>query len=114
MVDMEILNTSATGMSQSSWVLLFIPAILIWNRYPKAERWNRIIFCSFVLLVSYFNLSGSDLSRRRRRWGSLDAEQLVGHPGVDQLGVFNLLYGFFLFRKNLPAMIGILVLFIAL
>jgi heparan-alpha-glucosaminide N-acetyltransferase len=116
MVNMESLNASATGISHSWWMLLlFIAAILVWNQYPKVADWKRImvallrfigVIILIILAVIYRGGEGDQVHWMQTSWWGILG--LIGWAYLTCCAVY------FLFRKNLSAMIGILALFIAL
>jgi heparan-alpha-glucosaminide N-acetyltransferase len=116
MVNLESLNPAATGMLYSWWMLLlFIAVILVWNQYPKAAGWKRMMvlllrsagFVMLIFLAAIYRGGESEQVHWMQTswWGILG---LIGWAYLTCCAVY------FLFRKNLPAMIGILALFIAL
>jgi heparan-alpha-glucosaminide N-acetyltransferase len=116
MVNLESLNSAATGMSYSWWMLLlFIAAILVWNQYPNAAGLKRImvallrfigVIILIILVVIYRGGEGDQVHWMQTSWWGILG--LIGWVYLTCCAVY------FLFRKNLPAMIGILALFIAL
>jgi heparan-alpha-glucosaminide N-acetyltransferase len=116
MVNIIGLNPIATGISKSWWMLLlFIAAILIWNRYPKKNGWKKNLyrilhlFGFIIIIVLALIYRGGESENLRwlqtSWWGILG---LIGWAYLTCCAVY------LIFSKNLAAMTGMLALFIML
>ncbi len=116
MVNIGGLNSEVVGMSHSVWMLLlFIGAILAWNQYPKATGTKKLVFIylkyfGFILIiflaVIYRHGQPGHLTWLRTQWWGI-------------LGLIGWAYFFsgmtyLLFKKSIPGLIGMFVLFILL
>lgn len=116
MVNMESLHGTALAIPPAWWtLLLFVAAILVWNQYPRSARHRQIIFRLLrgigfaILIVLAIIYRGGEADQvhwlRTSWWGILG---LIGWAYLTGCAIY------VLFRKNFPAMIGILALLIAL
>jgi len=116
MVNLEGFNEGATGISKSLWMLLlFIAAILVWNQYPKTWGTRKIFFFLLrsvgitVLIFLAVIYRGGEIGNihwmKTSWWGILG---LIGWSYLTCCAIY------FLCRKNLAAMIGMLAVFISL
>jgi predicted acyltransferase len=113
MVNIHGLNSSATGISKSLWMLLlFIAVIFVWNVYPKSEGWKRITYIGFrgigiVVLIwlaaIYRSGEGENIGWMHTSWWGI-----LGLIGWSYL-VCSAVY--LAFRKHLSALVGMLGLF---
>lgn len=74
-VNLESLDTEATGLSHSHFALLMVLAFfLIWNLYPKSEGWKLYLFTSMkaagigILVYLFWIYKGHDGSDFGTRW----------------------------------------------
>lgn len=116
MVNSQSINPAASGMSYPLWsLLLYLAVILIWNQYPNAQGRKRLLspfaraaglMILTFLAITYRAGEGSEIHWLRTSWWGILG--LIGWAYLVCCAVY------FLSRNNLPAMIGMLRLFIAL
>lgn len=116
MVNMHSFNAGAAAISKSLWVLLvFLSVILVWNQYPKAEGKSGFLFIALRLLgigglivmaVLYRGGSAENVIWMRTSWWGILG--LIGWAYVTSCAAY------WLFRKQIAAMMGVLALLIAL
>ncbi len=116
MVNSENINPAATGIPSAWWsLLLYIAVILIWNQYPKATGQKRLMIllarAAGLMILTFLALTyrageGSEVHWLRTSWWGILG--LIGWAYLVCCAVY------FLSRNNLPAMIGMLGLFIAI
>ncbi|MDZ7318284.1 MAG: DUF5009 domain-containing protein [candidate division KSB1 bacterium] len=116
MVNMESLHGPALAIPPAWWtLLLFIAAILVWNQYSRNSQRHQIIQIVFrgigfviliLLAIIYRGGEGDQVHWLRTSWWGILG--LIGWAYLTCCATY------FLFRKNLAAMIGMLALLIAL
>lgn len=114
MVNIPGFNAQATGMNKNLWALIMLlSAILVWNVYPKSEGYKRYLFLSLKILgfitliilgIIYRGGEGENIRYLRTSWWGI-----LGLIGWSYL-YCSVLY--ILFRKKVPAMIIVFILFI--
>ena len=114
MVNAGEMNREANLIPASWWnVLLYVSAILIWNRYPKSEDWKQYLYrglqvvgiITLIILSQLFRKGEGDTlgGMTTSWWGIL---------GLIGWAYFLSMLVYWCFKNNLPAMIGALALFI--
>lgn len=116
MINIGRLNPQMTGLGNWTWALfIFIAAILVWNQYPKADGWKKIVFTSLkvigivsllILIIIYRSGKEGEIGWLHTSWWGI-----LGLIGWSYL-VCSLTY--LLFRQNIAAYVGMLAFFIVL
>ncbi len=116
MVNTGGLDSGATGLNKHLWTLLmFIAAILVWNRYPQAEGNRKIFYQSLritgiltliVLAVIYRSDQGDTIGWLQTSWWGI-----LGLIGWSYLTCSAL---YLLFRRSMGALIAALAFFVFL
>ncbi len=112
MVNGEEINTEATLIPARLWrVILYVSAILIWNIYPKTERWRlparglQVLGVIGLMVLAYTFRKGEDGTSGMTPswWGILG---LIGWAYLLTVGVYAL------FRDQLAVLVACLALFV--
>ena len=114
MVNADEINPEATLIDSNLWkTSLFICAILIWNIYPKNNKWPQIskglkivgVVGMWILWYTFRKGENGDIGMTSSWWGILG---LIGWAYLLSVVVFSL------FRNSMAAIVGCLFLFVLL
>ncbi len=117
MVNGRALNPEATGIGKDLWnTLMFLSVILVWNKYPEAERRKKILFISLrligmlslIVLAAIYRRGDAATNitwMRPEWWGILG---LIGWAYLTATAVY------WAFRKNIYVIAGIFVALVLL
>lgn len=116
MVNINGLNADATGISKHLWTLLmFIAAILVWNRYPRAEGKRKIFYQSLritgiltliALALIYRSGQGDTIGWLQTSWWGILG--LIGWSYITCSALY------LIFQRYMNALIALLTFFVFL